>query len=339
MNEEINELYTYCAVDENRKNIAAKISETDGWKEAYVKTFTTSYVSELQKPNSVRELYCDPDTTYKKGCNHHFFEQLVIFLNEQEKLSVEENKTGEKLELEGTFSYEFEVNKGIKVKCDNEEDSFYLKSDQLGFSAPTNEKVYPYDLYLMKSGDKDDALEQVVNWIIGSRTIGGSLLWPASFYEIYNMRRGGTIKSNRSHYIQDRVDLTLWEIYYWYNENEKSTIMTKVKDKQAKKDLKKWLSHFKDFQTYIDFFCLEEFLSKEKTKKDALPSLINILSDKIEEPKWGEKGENPKIEITSDLEFNAIADMLKRLNNKILNRSKKMEQIIASKCNKNSKTK
>ena len=191
----------------------------------------------------------------------------------------------------------------------------------------------------MKSGDKDDALEQVVNWIIGSRTIGGSFLWPASFYEIYNMRRGGTIKSNRSHYIQDRVDLTLWEIYYWYNKNEKSTIMTKVKDKQAKKDLKKWLSHFKDFQTYIAFFCLEEFLSKEETKKDALPSPINILSDKIEEHKWGEKGENPKIEITLNLEFTTIVDMLKGLNDKILNRSKNMEQIIASRCKKNSKTK
>ncbi len=57
----------------NHLIFVAKISETVGWKEAYVERFTTSYVSELQKPNSVRALYCDPDTTYKQGLNHHFF--------------------------------------------------------------------------------------------------------------------------------------------------------------------------------------------------------------------------------------------------------------------------
>ena len=276
-------------------------------------------------------LYCDPDTTYKKGFDHHFFEQLVNFLNKRECQL--------KDKLKGEYEYIFEEGKGIKVN----NESFYLKSDQLGFSAPTNEKVYPYDLYLMKSGmksgDKDDALEQVVNWIIGSRTIGGSFLWPASFYEIYNMRRGGTIKSNRSHYIQDRVDLTLWEIYYWYHEKKKSTIMTRVKGEQAKEDLKKWLSHFKDFETYIEFFCFEAFVSKEKSIKSANLRPISILTGKIEEPKWGEKGEKPNIEITSDLEFITIEEMLKGLNKKILNRSKTMEQIISRKCNKKSKTK
>ena len=44
--EDINKLYTYCALNENGENIVAKISETGGWKEAYVERFTTSYVSE-----------------------------------------------------------------------------------------------------------------------------------------------------------------------------------------------------------------------------------------------------------------------------------------------------
>lgn len=276
-------------------------------------------------------MYRDPDTTYKKGSDHHFFEQLVEFLLKREcKL---------KDKLEGKYEYTFEEGKGIKVKDKSNNASFYLKSDQLGFSAPINEKIYPYDLFLIKGKRTETEIKQVVDWIIGSRTIGGSFLWPVSFYETYNMRRGGTIKSNRSHYIQDRVDLTLWEIYYWYNKNEKSTIMTRVRDEKAKEDLKKWLSHFKDFETYIEFFCFEAFVSKEESTKEAQSRPINILSDKIEEPKWGEKGENPKIEITSDLEFNTIEEMLKGLNKKILNRSKTMEQIIASKCNKNSKTK
>ena len=337
--EDINELYTYCALNEDEENIVAKISEMNEWKKAYVKSFTTSYVSELQKPNSVRALYCDPDTTYKQGLNHHFFEQLVNFLN------VQETKFRKQSRLKGFYKYIFEEGKGIKVievievRKNKTKELFYLRSDQLGFSAPTNLKAHPYDLYIKKSEKPKCAVDQIADWIISSRTLGGSFLWPFSFYETYNMRRGGTIKSNRSHYIQDRVDLTLWEIYYWYHEKKKLTIMTRIKNKQAKEDLKKWLSHFKDFQTYIEFFCLEAFVSKEKSIKSANLRPINILTSKNEEPKWGEQGENPKIEITSDLEFTTIEEMLKGLNEKILNRSKKMEQIISSECNENSKTK
>lgn len=329
--EDINELYTYCALNEDEENIVAKISEMNEWKKAYVKSFTTSYVSELQKPNSVRALYCDPDTTYKKGFNHHFFEQLVKFLNKRECRL--------KDKVEGEYEYTFEEDKGIKVEDKKNNDIFYLKSDQLGFSAPINEKVYPYDLYLMKSEATKVEREQVADWIIASRTIGGSFLWPEEFYKKYNLSRGGKINSKNRFYIQDRVDLTLWEIYYWYNKNKKSTIMTRVRDEQAKEDLKKWLSHFKDFETYIEFFCFETFVSKEKSIKSANLRPINILTSKNEEPKWGEQGENPKIEITSDLEFTTIEEMLKGLNEKILNRSKKMEQIISSECNENSKTK
>lgn len=329
--EDINELYTYCALNEDEENIVAKISEMNEWKKAYVKSFTTSYVSELQKPNSVRALYCDPDTTYKKGFNHHFFEQLVKFLNKRECRL--------KDKVEGEYEYTFEEDKGIKVEDKKNNDIFYLKSDQLGFSAPINEKVYPYDLYLMKSEATKVEREQVADWIIASRTIGGSFLWPEEFYKKYNLSRGGKINSKNRFYIQDRVDLTLWEIYYWYNKNKISTIMTRVRDEQAKEDLKKWLSHFKDFETYIEFFCFETFVSKEKSTKSVNLRPINILTSKNEEPKWGEQGENPKIEITSDLEFTTIEEMLKGLNEKILNRSKKMEQIISSECNENSKTK
>lgn len=44
--EDINELYTYCALNENGKNIVAKISEMNDWKNMYVESFTKSYVFE-----------------------------------------------------------------------------------------------------------------------------------------------------------------------------------------------------------------------------------------------------------------------------------------------------
>ena len=252
----------------------------------------------------------------------------MTFLNEQE------NCFDKKL-LKGKYTYKFEVNKGIKVTSDNEKDGFYLKSDQLGFSAPTNEKVYPYDLFLIKSRDIDKALKQVANWIVFSRTIGGSFLWPEQFYKKYNLSRGGKIDSKNQYYIQDRVDLTLWEIFYWYENNDSSnkkvTKMTSVNDEKATDALEKWLSHFKTFETYIEFFCFQDFVNEKSCP-------INILSGSAEEPQWNNTSDR-KPEITELLELEKIKAMLERLNNQILNRSKKMEQIIARKCNKNSKTK
>lgn len=107
MNEGINELFTYCALDKDGKNIIAKISEMNDWKKVYVESFKKSYISELQIPNTVRAFYCDPDTTYKKDYDHHFFERLVIFLNVQE--------TKFRKKLKGIYKYIFEEGQGIKV--------------------------------------------------------------------------------------------------------------------------------------------------------------------------------------------------------------------------------
>ena len=327
---DINELYTYCALNEDGENIVEKIESRIifKWKKEYIARFRTSYISPLKKTNLVNALYCDPDTTYKKSLDNHFFEKLVTFLNEQEDHLSEERDFDEKPRLEGKYEYKFEVNKGIKVTSDNEEDSFYLKSDQLGFSAPTNEKVYPYDLFLIKSRDIDKALKQVANWIVSSRTIGGSFLWPEQFYKKYNLSRGGKIDSKNKYYIQDRVDLTLWEIFYWYennknndSSNKKVIKMTSVNDEKATDALKKWLSHFKDFETYIEFFCFEDFVNEKSCP-------INILSGGAEEPQWNNNTSNRKPEITEQLDKKTIYKMLDRVNTMILKRSKRIEEII-----------
>lgn len=314
-------------MNEDGENIVEKIESRKifKWKKEYIARFRTSYISPLKKTNLVNALYCDPDTTYKKSLDNHFFERLVTFLNEQEDHFSEEKDFDKKPRLEGKYEYEFEMNKGIKVTSDNEKDGFYLKSDQLGFSAPTNEKVYPYDLFLIKSRDIDKALKQVANWIVSSRTIGGSFLWPEQFYKKYNLSRGGKIDSKNQYYIQDRVDLTLWEIFYWYENNDSSnkkvTKMTSVNDEKATDALEKWLSHFKTFETYIEFFCFQDFVNEKSCP-------INILSGSAEEPQWNNNTSNRKPEITEQLDKKTIYKMLDRVNTMILKRSKRIEEII-----------
>lgn len=344
MKKKYKELYTYCGLNNRKENIVAKIGSNEivEWKWNYRSSFKKSYVSSFEKLD-VQEYYCDPDQTYKKGYDHKFFYQLVKFLNKKEE---EFNKREEEFKdkLNGKFKYIFEENNGIKVfeivKKDNgsedENELFYLSSDQLGFSAPSNEKEHPYDLYI-KQQCKCDVIEQVTEWIISSRTIGGSFLWPTPFYTYYNRARGGTIKSDRSHYIQDRVDLTLWEIYYLYQKINrikhvgKNTIMESCMESCNKRfrnkdngNLTKWLDHFKDFQTYVQFFCFCDFVRKEEDEYKP----VDLFTGQINEPQWGEQGEHPEVQIKDDVDPDELVEMLEQLNDKILSRSQEMEKII-----------
>lgn len=315
------DLYTYCVMGEEGKNKSVLIEsdELKKWKVLYKKDLIErTYIDGSNQPLDVRRYYCDPDTTYKMKCNHHFFYSLVLFLKKMEKELCEK--------LQGNFNYEFVEDRGIKV-CGTDKDGekiepFFLRSDQLGFSAPTNQKVHPYDLYIMQCNNKDLAIDQVIDWIANSRTIGGSFLWPTPFYCKYNPARGGKIISNRRYYIQDRVDLTLWEIKYWYEKTNKNTIMNRENKEDS--NLNIWLEHFTDFETYVKFFHFEGFV--QGNGKEMSP--INILKRSVNEPVWGNNGENLKIEISNSLEVNEVGEMLSFVNNCILERTKTISYVI-----------
>lgn len=203
-----NELYTYCIIREDKSNIKALLGhqETEDWKKLFKGDFYNSYLDFGAEKLDVQRYYCHPDNTYQEPYDHAFFYDLVKFLYERE------SALGKG--LQGSFKYKFVESEGIKVSGTDKENKvftpFYLRSDQLGFSAPSNEKSHPYDLFIMKSEDKDKAIDQVMEWIAVSRTIGGSFLWPQPFYKPYNIMRGGKFTSKKQFYIQDRVDLTLW---------------------------------------------------------------------------------------------------------------------------------
>ena len=285
------------------------------WRKVYQEDFKSSYISSDAELLDVRQHYSDPDTSYRKGRDHSFFNDLVTFLNKRE----EEMKDS----LQGSFKYRFTEGEGIEVSGTVREGKkiqpFYLRSDQFGFSAPVNKKCYPYDLYIVKHENKDEAIEQVIKWISMSRTIGGSFLWPMPFYDKYNPQRGGKITSNRRYYIQDRVDLTLWEIKNWYDKNGENDILERSKEI----NLKNWLGHFGSFQTYVTYFMFDEFVSS-----DGLYNPINIITGKSDASVRGAKGENPEPAITEFMEIEDLDSMLNTLNEKIVKRSIEMTKII-----------
>ena len=324
-------MYTYCVNEQvgthrhkgklypvymNRKPLLSS-DEFNNWHGLYkadlIKWFVTD---ETEEDFDVRQYYCDPDNTYDYKFDHDFFHQLIAFLRAREKQLA--NK------LNGCFQYEFVEHEGIKVSKTDDDGKeitlFYLRSDQFGFSAPSEEKKYPYDLFIKKSSDKEAAIEQVITWIAISRTLGGSFLWPTPFYFGYNKARGGSVIPYKDYHIQDRVDLTLWEIKYWYQKlgEVKNTKMYNY-DKENS-NLSVWLEHFGDFDTYVEFFCLENFV------EDMNP--INILDRSTSEPKWGPNEEKPQKEITPDIELEKLSNMLAFVNNRIEERTNAITEIL-----------
>lgn len=212
--------------------------------------------------------YEDPDSIMVSGnrINPKFYLDLSDFLNAKA-----DDETGKKYKFEDNF-----------ITCG---DGVNLVSDQFGFSAPGLGLNHPYDIYLKKckaeGKDKDEAINKVVNWVMESRTIGGSFLWPEGIWKPkdgkfgYNTDRGGgnpfdekgEYKGNRysKYYIEDRVDLTLCEIkHYLDTENYENDILYKyIKEDPVEKE-KEWIKSFGSFKGYVDYFCFCPFVSRKE---------------------------------------------------------------------------
>lgn len=261
------------------------------------------------------KIYQDPDNSSKE-----LYEDITKFLN------IQENKVKE---LKGKFKYELSLDPlGIKVCEKNESNSqllFILRSDQLGFSAPSVEKNHIYDFYLDKSENKEQARKSISKWIFNLRSIGGCFLWPMKWNEkikrwqltYYNVQRG-------MYQMQDRVDVTLQDI-----KNCFETMITpqmykripKLYDRYTKeKNMQLWLNHFgsgKDgFLRYVEFFCFKDFLNDNGMPKDLLDGgEINFWN-----PKYVKKFSEYAVE---DLE-----KILNNLNKCVLSRSEAIEKIL-----------
>lgn len=252
------------------------------------------------------DIYIDPDGKENKG----FYRDLSNFLNaanshRKNKLSFEAYETPD--EMISVY-----YNKGKK----GEKKYFSLQSDQLGFSAVPwiyFSTKYPLSRYFEMQKNKE-AAQFLAEYVLTTRTLGGSFLWPKSLCSTYNKSRG--IRS----YIEDRVDLTLLEIKHFY-EYRGDLLFRQYKNPDAYT----WFGFFKSFEDYVDFFMFNDFVKEidKNGKKEYMP--INILTGEAFETDYPERETNVLKKVSEE----ELKKMLDLVMDKVKTRSENMEKLIA----------
>lgn len=270
------------------------------------------------------DIYIDPD--YKK--NKDFYRHLSSFLNaaswkNKKKLYFKANEHKPDKNIDGMITVYKDP------KC--EDYCFTLHSDQLGFSAVPwiyFSTKYPLSRYFemqKNKSDKDpDAIANfLTKYVYTTRTLGGSFLWPESWYRDYNMGRGN------GSYIEDRVDLTLLEIKHIYEFRKLESLLPYSRDllfnRHKNQYADKWFGFFDSFEDYVDFFMFNNFVKAtvKNGKKEYMP--INILTGKAFETEYPGYKTNTLKEIEDEKQLKA---MLERVRNMVEKRTKKMEDLI-----------
>ena len=144
-----------------------------------------------EKKIAYYNIYMDPD----KKESIDFYNDLSDFLN---AASCEHRK-------DLLFKANGLSKKGIMVyRKKDKKEYFTIQSDQLGFSAVPwiyFSTKYPLSRYFVMQKN-EEAAKFLTDYVLATRTLGGSFLWPESLYKDYNPGRGRAK-------IEDRVDLTL----------------------------------------------------------------------------------------------------------------------------------
>ena len=280
----------------------------EGKEETEKYEFVKKYAEWIENPRQGKCPYSDPDGVNENNVkNIGFYTNITSFLNNR----CQEFTDKSRLEVE---NIRFLLPTGIKKDEPEpknrtivvEGHNLYLTSDQFGFSANENiydnkndrlKKQYPFVKYVENYGGSDSLVGETI-WY--TRTIGGSFLWPKvdqnGWRSLYNENRGV------GSYIEDRADLTLYEIKEFYDEyaykkddSDFNRVINKgsilLNDDDAKY-IYDWLSIFKNFKTYVDFFCFDDFVNKEDDEyypKDMFTGK-SITKDNISE--YREKGKS-----------------------------------------------
>jgi hypothetical protein len=96
-------------------------------------------------------------------------------------------------------------------------------------------------------------------------------------------------------------------------------------------NLQQWLDHFGNFETYVEFFCFEDFCPEIKNKYAPLdmtqPKSNSNKAEIINESKI-ENLRKSKFSIYKDLKLEEIETMLDTLSNNVLKRSERMLNVL-----------
>lgn len=247
--------------------------------------------------NSMQKNYRDPDSLVKN--NYDFYHNYWKAINKRLKAYPKLNKKLEHFNFnENVNGHPFEISMKIKGK-----EEFTLKSDQFGFSVKeesddrkTKYYNHPYFVYYLNNPDKEIALANIIRYKNITRLVGGSFLWPLEngvtpqYNPPYNLHRGGNCYSKADHYIQDRVDLTLYEVqefYDYYNKTKKHSKNNKpeknilINDATMDSNMFEFLSFFENFQTFIKVFGFDDNFVRRVTKnKKTGWKVVNIFRTK-----------------------------------------------------------
>ena len=264
-----------------------------------------------EKKIAYYNIYMDPD----KKENIDFYNDLSDFLN---AASCEHRK-------DLLFKANGLSKKGIMVyRKKDKKEYFTIHSDQLGFSAVPwiyFSNKYPLSRYFEMQKNKE-AAQFLADYVLTTRTLGGSFLWPETLWKGYNRSRGCAK-------IEDRVDLTLLEIKHYF---EYRDLDDKKKFKYRRDilfsrykipDAQTWFGFFDSFEDYVDFFMFNDFVDKDKQTKEYTP--INILTGKAFETDYPGYKTNTLKEIEDEKQLKAMLDLVM---DKVKTRSEKMEDLI-----------
>lgn len=264
-----------------------------------------------EKKIAYYNIYMDPD----KKESIDFYNDLSDFLN---AASCEHRK-------DLLFKANGLSKKGIMVyRKKDKKEYFTIQSDQLGFSAVPwiyFSTKYPLSRYF-EMQKNEEAAKFLTDYVLATRTLGGSFLWPEDWYKGYNMERGN------GSYIEDRVDLTLLEIKHIYKFRELENQLIYGKDylfKRYKNQYAdKWFGFFDSFEDYVDFFMFNDFVEDISTngKKEYMP--INILTGK----RFKTDYPGYEMDTLKDIKEYKLKAMLERVRDMVEKRTIRMEDLI-----------
>lgn len=105
--------------------------------------------------------------------------------------------------------------------------------------------------------NKSDS-EKLAKMLLSTRNFAGSMVWP-------NIKKSNfTVNQAKGFLLKDRMDLTLLNLKAYYDSGYKASECSCIQLGQAFEDYKEWYKHFICFKEFINYFCLNDFVSEDK---------------------------------------------------------------------------